>query len=167
MNAYLDKVRDWLANLNPRERNLVYAAGALAALALLYLVIVLPFTATTSRMSARVEKKSGDLAWMRAQAPHALAAAGMAKSRSGESLVVIVDRTARQAGLGATLRDQSPSGNAGLRLRLEGASFDTLVTWLVVLQQQHGVGIEAATIDAAGPGLVNATLSLTQAGAAG
>lgn len=163
----LDTVRDWLGNLSTRERNLVYGAAVLAALALLYLVIVLPFTTTTSRMAARVEQKSADLAWMRAQAPQALAAAGVAQSNSGESLVVIVDRTARQAGLGATLRDQSPSGNAGLRLRMEAASFDTLVTWLAVLQQQYGVGIEAATIDAAGPGLVNATLSLTQAGAAG
>lgn len=163
----LDTARDWLGNLSTRERNLVYAAGVLAGLALLYLVIVLPFTMTTSRMSARVEQKSADLAWMRGQAPQALAAAGMAQSRSGESLVVIVDRTARQAGLGATLRDQSPSGDAGLRLRMEAAPFDTLVTWLAVLQQQYGVGIEAATIDAAGPGLVNATLSLTQAGAAG
>ena len=163
----LDTVRDWLGNLSTRERNLVYGAAVLAALALLYLVIVLPFTTTTSRMAARVEQKSADLAWMRAQAPQAVAAAGVAQSKSGESLVVIVDRTARQAGLGATLRDQSPNGNAGLRLRMEAASFDTLVTWLAVLQQQYGVGIEAATIDAAGPGLVNATLSLTQAGAAG
>lgn len=163
----LDTVRDWLGNLSARERNLVYAAAALATLALLYLVIVLPFTTTTSRMSARVEQKSADLAWMRAQAPHAVAAAGMSQSRSGESLVVIVDRTARQAGLGATLRDQSPNGNTGLRLRMEAASFDTLVTWLAVLQQQYGVGIESATIDAAAPGLVNATLSLTHAGAAG
>ena len=163
----LDTVRDWLGNLSTRERNLVYGAAVLAALALLYLLIVLPFTTTTSRMAARVEQKSTDLAWMRAQAPQALAAAGVAQSSSGESLVVIVDRTARQAGLGATLRDQSPSGNAGLRLRMEAASFDTLVTWLAVLQQQHGVGIEAATIDAAGPGLVNATLSLTHAGATG
>jgi general secretion pathway protein M len=91
----------------------------------------------------------------------------MTQSRSGESLVVVVDRTAREAGLGTALRDQSPSGNSGLRLRLEAAPFDTLVTWLANLQQQHGVGIEAATIDAAGPGLVNATLSLTQAGATG
>lgn len=163
----LDTVRDWLGNLSARERNLVYAAAALATLALLYLVIVLPFTTTTSRMSARVEQKSADLAWMRAQAPHAVSAAGMSQSRSGESLVVIVDRTARQAGLGATLRDQSPNGNTGLRLRMEAASFDTLVTWLAVLQQQYGVGIESATIDAAAPGLVNATLSLTHAGAAG
>ena len=160
-------VRDWLANLSPRERNLVYAAAALVAVALVYLVLVLPFTSTTTRMAARVDKKSSDLAWMQAQAPRVMAASGMSSRHSDESLVVIVDRTAREAGLGTSLRDQSPSGNNGLRLRIEGAAFDTLVVWLVNLQQQYGVGVESATIDAAGSGLVNATLSLTKPGATG
>jgi general secretion pathway protein M len=160
-------VRDWLDSLSARERNLVYAAGALVSVALLYLVLVLPVQTSGNRMASRVGQKTADLAWMRAQAPQAMAAAGAARSSGGESLVVLVDRTAREAGLGTSLRDQSPDGNYGLRLRIEGASFDTLVTWLASLQQQHGVSIEAASIDAAAPGLVNATLSLKQAGAAG
>jgi general secretion pathway protein M len=160
-------VRDWLAGISARERNLVYAAGALLAVALAYLVLVLPVQTSGNRMASRVGQKTADLAWMRAQAPQAMAAAGAARSSGGESLVVLVDRTAREAGLGTSLRDQSPDGNSGLRLRIEGASFDTLVTWLASLQQQHGVSIEAASIDAAAPGLVNATLSLKQAGAAG
>ncbi|HWJ06824.1 MAG TPA: type II secretion system protein GspM [Steroidobacteraceae bacterium] len=163
----MDKVRDWLANLSPRERNLVYAAGALLGVALLYLVLVLPFTTTTRKLSARVEQKTSDLAWMRQAAPQAMAAAGLASRNTGESLVVIVDRTAREAGLGTALRDQSPSGDGGVRLRLEGASFDTLITWLVSLQQQYGVAVDIAMIDAVGPGLVNATFGLTQPGAAG
>lgn len=161
-------IRAWFADLNARERKLVYATAALLAVALVYLVLVLPFTSTNRKLSARVEQKTADLAWMRQAAPQAIAAAGIAHSGgSGESLVVIVDRTAREAGLGASLRDQSPDGKAGLRLRLEGAPFDTLVTWLASLQQQHGVGVDVAMIDAAGPGLVNATLALTQPGATG
>jgi general secretion pathway protein M len=161
-------VRDWVDALSPRERNLVYGAGALLALALVYLLLVLPFQTSGKRLNARVQQKSSDLAWMQAQAPAAMQAAGAAQGAgSGESLVVLVDRTARDAGLGAALRDQSPDGNSGLRVRLEGASFDTLVVWLASLQQQHGVTIEVANIDAAGPGLVNATLGLKQAGAAG
>jgi general secretion pathway protein M len=164
----IERLRGWLAGLGARERNLVYGAAALAAVALVYLVLVLPFQASGARLRARVEQKSGDLAWMQAQAPLVMAAAGAPQANaSGESLVVLVDRTAREAGLGAALRDQSPNGNAGLRLRIEAASFDTLVTWLASLQQQHGVAIEAATIDAAAPGMVNATLTLTQAAARG
>lgn len=163
----MDKVRDWLANLSPRERNLVYGAGALLGVALLYLLLVLPFTSTTRKLAARVEQKTNDLAWMRQAAPQAMAAAGLASRSTGESLVVIVDRTAREAGLGTALRDQSPSGDGGVRLRIEGASFDTLITWLVSLQQQYGVAVDIAMIDAVGPGLVNATFGLTQPGAAG
>jgi general secretion pathway protein M len=160
-------VRDWLDTLSARERNLVYVAGGLLAIAAVYLVLVMPFQVSGKKMAARVEQKSADLAWMQAAAPQALAAAGIAQSAGGESLVVLVSRTAREAGLGDSVRDQSPDGNAGLRLRIEAASFDTLMTWLASLQQQYGVTIESATIDAAGPGLVNATLSLKQAGAAG
>ena len=163
----MNKLRDWVANLSVRERRLVYGAAALLSIALVYLVLVLPFTTMDRKLSARVEQKTADLAWMKQVAPQALAAAGVAASSSGESLVVLVDRTAREAGLGAALRDQSPGEKGGLRLRVEGASFDVLVTWLASLQQQHGVGLDLAMIDAAGPGLVNATLSLTQPGSAG
>jgi len=159
-------VREWFDNLSERERNLVYAAGALVGVALIYLVLVLPFQTSGKRMASRVQQKTADLAWMQASAPQAMAAAGVAKAGGGESLVVLVDRTAREAGLGAALRDQSPDGNNGLRLQIEGAPFDTLVTWLASLQQQHGVSIESATIGAAAPGLVNAMLSLKHAGAA-
>jgi type II secretory pathway component PulM len=164
----MNQVRDWLANLSVRERNLVYGAAALLGVLLLYLLLVLPFQTADSRLTKRVEQKSANLAWMREKAPQIMSAAGTVQSRQGgESLVVIVDRTAREAGLGTALRDQSPTGENGLRLRLEAASFDTLVAWLVSLQQQHGIGIDAATVDAAAPGLVNATLTLSQASAAG
>jgi general secretion pathway protein M len=164
-----DQLRDWLAGLAPRERNLVYAAGGLAIVALLYFALVLPITTMAAKRAARVEQKTADLAWMRQVAPQvAAAAAAGAAAGSGESLVVLVDRTGREAGLGGALRDQSPSGDQGLRLRLEAASFDVLVVWLASLQQQHGVKVEAATIDAtATPGLVNASLTLTHGATAG
>lgn len=164
-----DQLRNWLAGLAPRERNLVYAAGGLAIIALLYLLLVLPITTMAAKRAARVEQKTADLAWMRQVAPQvAAAAAAGAADGSGESLVVLVDRTGREAGLGGALRDQSPSGDQGLRLRLEAASFDVLVVWLASLQQQHGVKVEAATIDAtATPGLVNASLTLTHGATAG
>jgi len=164
LDAYPGRLRTWLAGLSQRERTLVLGAGGLTAAALLYLVLVLPLQSMTGRREARVEQKSADLAWMRQVAPAVTAAAaagGAADVPTGESLVVLVDRTAREAGLGAALRDQSPNGEAGLRLRLEAAAFDSLVEWLGRLQERHGVAIEAANFDATGnPGLVNASLTL-------
>jgi len=165
----MNDLRQWLGGLSPRERNLVYLASALLALALVYFALVLPITSAAAKRAARVEQKSADLAWMRQVAPQvmAAAAAGGGTAGSDESLVVLVDRTGRQAGLGSAIRDQSPSGEHGLRLRLEAAPFDVLVTWLAVLQQQHGVNVDAATIDAgSAPGLVNASLTLVHGAAA-
>jgi general secretion pathway protein M len=156
-------LRAWLDNLAQRERNLVYAAAALAAVVLLYLVLVLPFQTANHRYSQRLDKKQTDLAWMRQVAPQvAVAARAGGANASGESLVVLVDRTAREAGLGSSLRDQSPDRTTALRLRLEAVSFDAMLAWLASLQTQYGVTIEAATIDAGLPGLVNASLTLNR-----
>jgi len=162
-------LRDWLRNLSGRERNLVYVAGLLLGIAAIYVIVVLPVTGLHKRLESRVDRKSADVAWMRQVAPQvAAAAAAGGAAASTESLVVLVDRTARQAGLGAALRDQSPNGPNGLRLRLEAAPFDVLVTWLAVLREQYGVGVEAASVDStSAPGLVNASVTLTHAGAAG
>lgn len=156
------KLPDWIANLAPRERNLVYAAAAIAAIAVLYVGIAMPLTRMHARQAARVEKKTADLAWMQQAAPRVSAIAGQGGAAGHESLVVLVDRTGRESGLASSVRDQSPSGDNGLRLRLEGASFDAMVAWLASLQQQYGVNVAAATIAAAsGPGLVNASITLT------
>lgn len=162
-------VRAWLAGLSTRERNLVYLAAALLAAALVYLLLVMPLNGMHRRLESRVERKSADLAWMRQVAPQvAAAAASGAAPASTESLVVLVDRSARAAGLGAAVRDQSPSGARGLRLRLEAAPFDVMVAWLATLREQHGVEVESASVDSTpAPGLVNASITLTHAGSAG
>jgi general secretion pathway protein M len=164
----MNALQQWLAGLAARERRLVYAAAALASIALVYYALVLPVLTAAARREARIEQKTADLAWMREVAPRIAAGGAAPGAAGGESLVVLVDRTGREAGLGAAIRDQSPSGENGLRLRLEAASFDVLVAWLANLQQQHGVRVDAASIDAAGvPGLVNASLTLVHGAASG
>jgi len=164
----MNELRQWLDRLAPRERNLVYLAAAVLGVAIVYFAIVLPVTTAAKNRTARIEQKTGDLAWMRQVAPQVMAASAAGAAGAGnESLVVLVDRTGREAGLGSSIRDQSPDGERGLRLRLEAASFDVLVAWLASLQQQYGVRVDAAAIDAAGaPGLVNASLTLSHGAAA-
>jgi general secretion pathway protein M len=154
-------VREWVANLSEREQRLVYSAAGLAAVLLVYLALVLPLQGANHRLAARVEKKSADLAYLRQAAPRLAAAGGASAVNRNESLVVLVDRTAREAGLGSALRDQSPAGQ-GVRLRIEGASFDAMMAWLGALQNQYGVTIDAAMVDSVSPGLVNASLTLTR-----
>ena len=158
----MKQIRQWLDGLAPRERNLVYIAAAVLGVAIVYFAVVLPVTSAARHREARIVQKTGDLAWMRQVAPQVMAAAaaggGMA---SDESLVVLVDRTARESGIGSSIRDQTPAGQNGLQLRLEGAPFDLLMAWLANLQQQYGVRVDGAIIGASSaPGLVNANLTL-------
>lgn len=164
--SLIDKIRAWLDSLAERERRLVIWGGIGAAVVLFFGVLVIPLYAAAGNGAERVARKQDDLAWMRSVAPE-LRAAGPANGSAavGGSLVVVVDQTARAAGLGSALAGSQPSGSGGIRVRLDGASFDTLVGWLAQLQQQHGIHVETATVDrTATTGIVNASLILKKAG---
>jgi type II secretory pathway component PulM len=76
-----------------------------------------------------------------------------------EPLPLLVDRTARDAGLSGVVKSTDPSDGGGLRVRLEGAPFDATVIWLARLQQERGMVVEFATFEGTGTeGLVNVLL---------
>ncbi len=150
-----------LDSLSERERRMV-TFGGVAAVLLLIVGVVLPLDRSVQRAHDRIDRKQADLLWMRTVGPE-LSAAGPAVTRPAtqESMLVVVDRAAREAGLGSSLTNSEPSGADGLRVRLEKAPFGLLVGWLARLSDQHGISVESATMDDAGePGVVNAGLVL-------
>jgi general secretion pathway protein M len=164
----MQKLRDWYYALKPRERLLISGGGILVAIVAVYLLALAPFYSAVKSRGERVAQKEGDLAWMRSVAGEvrtlgANVAANPAPSN--ESLVVLIDRTARECGLGQSLSGQTPAGDNSIRVRLENADFDKLMVCLSNLQQVHALSIEQASIDRTGkPGLVNVGLTLTRAG---
>jgi general secretion pathway protein M len=160
----MDTLIAWFKAQSPRDQRL--AAGAAVILGVILIcAIFIPLDTSVSRAHVRVQRKQSDLAWMRSVAPQ-LAAAGSAITApaSQRSLIVVIDTSARESGLGAALNSSEPSGPGALRVRLDKAPFDTLVQWLARLSQQNGIHVETASIDAAGPpGLVNAGIVLRTA----
>lgn len=149
----------WFAALSEREQRIVQIGAALALL-LLVVGVLLPLDRSVNQAHARLLKKRADLAWMQGVAPE-LAASPQPPSAAGESLLVIVDRSARESGLAGALAGSEPAGPGGLSLRLQKAPFDMLIAWLARLAQQNGIRVDSATIDSAGaPGLVNAAIVL-------
>ncbi len=160
----MQRMVNWYRAQSPRDQRVALIAGALL-LILLVGAIFVPLDTGVARATSRVQRKQSDLAWMRAVAPQ-LAAAGAAVAApvSQRSLIVVIDSSARESGLGSALNSSEPAGPGALRVRLDKASFDTLVAWLARLSQQNGVHVKSATIDAAGPpGLVNAGIELRTA----
>lgn len=166
MDSFTQKLRDWFRGLQPRERMIV-AAGTVVVVCIVGFMGLAPFYKSLHDRSERVERKQADLAWLRSVAPEVQALGAdqpIGSGPTGESLVVLVDRTARECGLGTSLTGQTPNGETGIRVRLESASFDVLVRCLGNLQQAHAIAIESATFDRTGrAGLVNASLVLTRA----
>jgi general secretion pathway protein M len=155
----LEPLGQWFAQLSERER-LIVSAGAILVLVLLVFGLLLPLDRSVAQAHARLLKKRTDLEWMQGAVPE-LAAAPQPPSAAGESLLVIVDRSARESGLSGSLAGSEPAGPGGLSLRLQKAPFDALVGWLARLAQQNGIRVDSATIDSAGaPGLVNAAVVL-------
>jgi general secretion pathway protein M len=147
-----------LDSLSERDLRMLKIGGALAVVLLIFGVI-LPLDRNVSRAHERLSKKQADLVWMRSVGPE-LASAPV-RATAGESLLVIVDRSAREAGLASALAGSEPAGADGLSVRLQKAPFDTLVAWLARLAQQNGIRVDTASIDNAGsPGIVNAAVVL-------
>jgi general secretion pathway protein M len=148
-------------SLNERERRMVIVGAVCAALILVF-GIIMPLNRGVAHARARLAAKQADLVWMRGVAPELSAAgAGPSAPTSQQSMLVVVDRAAREAGLGKALTSSEPSGAGGLQVRLEKAPFDAIVAWLARLSEQDGIRVDSATMDNSGqPGVVNAGIVL-------
>ena len=143
-----------------RDRRILVIGAALAVV-LLVLGVIVPLDHSVSRLHAQVARKQADLAWMRRVAPELVAAGPMRQRSAGESLIVIVDESARESGLGSALTNTGSRGSGALSVQLVHAPFDALVAWVARLDQQNGLEVESADIHSAGPpGLVDASLIL-------
>jgi len=159
----MSALQTWYAGLEARERRVVLWGALVLAALILFGGILLPLHAAVSSAARLRGTHTEDLAWMRINAPEVLSGGGALALDTHEAPVVLVDRVGREAGLGAALRGTQPSG-AGVRVQLEAAPFDTLVTWLATLDERYGLGIESISLDrAAKPGVVNANITFTPA----
>lgn len=159
MNAQLEKLKAWYTGLQEREQRVV-GIGAVA-LGFLILIggILLPLHAAVSGAVKRADGRREDLAWMHANEAEIRGVGPAIFNDTGEAPVVVVDRVGRERGLGSAFKGTQPSGN-GVRVQLEAAPFDTMVTWLSDLDKDYGLAIDSITVDrAAKPGLVNANIT--------
>ncbi|MBK7114470.1 MAG: type II secretion system protein M [Proteobacteria bacterium] len=154
---------NWYSRQNERDQRVLFWGGIAAGVIVLALIL-LPLQRNLSKARARVAQQQADLAWMRQVAP-TLAAAGpgpaAAATQPGESLVVLIDRSARESGLAQALTGSQPAANGAMTVRMENADFNLLIGWMSRLVAQHDLRVESASITGNGTaGLVNAAVQL-------
>jgi general secretion pathway protein M len=159
----MNKLRAWFAGLEPREQRVVAVGAVLLGLIVLVGGILMPLQSALSRARQATESKRADLAWMRVNASEVRTAGSALAADTGEAPVVLVDRVGREAGLGGALRGTQPNAT-GVRVQLEAAPFDTVISWLDTLDTRYGFALESISVDrGAAPGMVNASVTFTQA----
>lgn len=161
-------IRDWFEQLKSREKLIVSVGTVVLAVALIVSLGIRPLYVNSARTAERVANKEALLAKLE-QAATRLSSAnrGSAGAIEGasQSMVVVVDKSARSLGLGQYLTRNQPDGDTGIRLRFEGAPFDDLVTWIAEIQTRYGMTTVSASFDQAGArGRVNCSLVLDRPG---
>jgi general secretion pathway protein M len=155
------QILNWYSTQSPRDQRVLQIGGAVVVL-MLIVGLLLPLHRNVREATARLQQQQEDLEWMRSVGP-VLAAAGPTPvaAATSESLVVLIDRSARESGLAKAMTGAQPVANGSMRVQLEQADFNLFTGWISRLSSQHGVRVESATITASNaPGIVNATVQL-------
>ena len=145
---------------------MVSACAAFVVLALLWVLVVQPLLGARAQLAERVAGKQTQIANFQSLAASVNGMGGAARpaANTGGSIVVIIDRAARDRQLARYLKRNQPDGNSSVRLRFEGAPFDQLMSLLGELENSYGMSPSNASFDSVGPGLVNSSLVLTRNG---
>jgi general secretion pathway protein M len=158
-------MRGWWEGLQPRERRMLAIGAAVVAAMLGWALLWYPLSHARADLAARVAHQRDDLAWMR----QALGEVGSLRAqgarsradRQGKSLLALADVSARGAGLTGALKRVEPAGSDSVRVNLEIADFDALMSWLDALARDYGVQVTDFSADKVeGLGLVNARVTL-------
>jgi general secretion pathway protein M len=129
----------------------------------IYALVWDPYVQGVTRLEQEVAEQRALLSWMEnaAREVKALRGSGMAARPGGQSLLTLVDSTARAQGLENALQRVQPEGQNTVRVWLEKASFDDTLRWLDRLTGQQGLRVTGLVVEPLQEaGRVNARITL-------
>jgi len=160
-------MKNWFLTLESREQIFVLGGGVVVAIALFFALVWMPLDKGHAALQSSVDTWERSLAELRPlKGLQQTGGANPAPRGNTQTPVVIVDRTLRARGLDRSLKRSQPTTSSGIRVEFEGVAFDDLVLWLNDLSNQHAMHVASgsmSTANRAGPGRINATLTLERA----
>lgn len=160
-------MKAWWSGLQMREQRLIAAGAGLLVLLLLYALVWAPLQGSRARLAEQADLQRETLLWMQQTAAEIRQLSGRGSGRqpaTGQSLLGVVDQTARAQRLAEAVKRVQPDGANSVRVWLEDASFDDLMRWLGTLEQRHGIAVDALNVERSETrGRVTARLTLVAA----
>ncbi len=144
-------MRDWIENLNPRERTIVFAGGLLSIVLVYWLGVLEPATKKAESLQRGLgEQREVQMFLEQAAAEvqqYRRSPEASAGGNRNRSLLALVDSSSKQSGINAYIKRIQPDGQTSVRLWIEDAPFDKLMQWVHQLESSQGVRTENAVID--------------------
>ncbi len=150
--------------LEPRERTLVAAGGAVLLAVVLWVGVWEPLDRHRDVLAERVAANQALADWLtrlEQRLPSGPAEPPTA-TLDGRSPLAVVDQSARAAGLAGALQRIEPGSRGEIRVTLERAEFPALMGWLGELVENRPFRVVSVRADRVEPGRVDATLVLAQ-----
>lgn len=162
----VEKLQRRYDQLPQRDRRALQGLTIAVVVFLLYALIWQPVSHYRNAAEQNAASAQQLLSYVQSEEARArdIAAAGQSRQarelEPGSDFLTTVTDSAQQAGL--TLSRFEPSGNDGMRIRLELVPFNELSQWLDHLRSQYGIKVDQASIErTAEPGRVGARITLS------
>ncbi len=162
-------MKDWFESLEVRERLFVMAGAIFVIVASFFALVWVPLDSGQESLAESVanwERSLAELRPLRGLTQTGTRSQASARGGAQQTPVVIVDQTLRARGLDRALKRSQPTTGNGIRVEFENVAFDDLVLWLGDLSADYAMHVQSgslSTANRAGPGRINATLTLERA----
>jgi general secretion pathway protein M len=163
--AWAEPARARWKALGARERRVASVLAVSLSAALFYLLVWSPVENGVVKARTRLASVQTQLARVQEQAAQVASVRAAPRVTLPGNPAAAVGKAAERQGLREQLKRVDAEGANAVRLQIEDAPFQALMSWLVELQQQFGLRAESATLErSANPGTVNGRLVLRAQG---
>lgn len=144
-------MKSWWFSLQPRERYTLAGGALMLLVTLLYVGLWEPLQLGYERLERRVESQQQTIAEMERAAREVARlraqGSGPQADRGGQSLMTLIDTSARSAGMAEALERVQPENNGKVRVWFDNASFDAMLGWLDSLIGRYGVVVDSLVVE--------------------
>jgi len=150
MNQYIQIALSFWRGLNQREQILLGSGSIVLLLTIIYLSVWEPLVVEQDRLQMSIARQQKDVDWMRnaaAEVRKLNAQRGPVRQINGQSMLGVIDSTAKQNRLGESVTRIEPEGGNSVRVWLEAAPFDDMMRWLQKLTREYSYNIDSVVIE--------------------
>ncbi len=156
--------------LKPNERTMLSVGGIIVTILMLYLLLLEPFMLKADELTVKIASQKAQVEYLKEASIEVkqlqALRTGSSANIKDQSLLVVVDQTAKKNNLGNFLKRIEPNGSDRVRVWLDNAPFDDVAKWLSFLHSKYQLGVESAVFDKVdAKGRVNVRLVFLEGGA--